>query len=61
MEAVGGAHLSPGTFPDQPHALLPTHISLQKKSQDLVWPVVCGHHYTCFLEFRTPVGDVSDV
>jgi len=29
-EAKGGAHLSPGTFPDPPHALLPTHESLQK-------------------------------
>ena len=27
----GGTRLSPGTFPDPPHALLPTHISLQKK------------------------------
>ena len=29
MEARGGARLSPGTFPNHPHALLPTHISLQ--------------------------------
>jgi len=30
VEARGGAHLSPATFPDPPHALRPTHISLQK-------------------------------
>jgi len=40
VEARGGARLSPVTFPDPPHALLPTHVSLQKKSQDLV----CAHH-----------------
>jgi len=26
VEARGGAHLSPGTFPDPPHALLPTRV-----------------------------------
>jgi len=34
VEARGGARLSPGTFPDLPDALLPTHIcfiSLPKK------------------------------
>ena len=34
MEARGGARLSSGTFPDPPYALLPTHISLPKKSLD---------------------------
>ena len=43
MEARGGARLSPGTFPDHPHVLLPTHISLQKKSLDFVWLVTYGH------------------
>ena len=36
-EEKGGARLSPGTFPDPPHALLPTHISSQKGSLDFVW------------------------
>jgi len=37
-DARGGARLSPGTLPDPTHALLPTHISLQKKkSIDFVW------------------------
>jgi len=35
VEARGGARLSPGTSPDPSHALLPTHISLQKKLLDL--------------------------
>jgi len=30
VEAKGGAHLFPGTFPDPPHALLPTQISFKK-------------------------------
>jgi len=35
VEARGGARLSPETFPDPSHALLPTHISLQKCHQIL--------------------------
>jgi len=35
VEARGGARLSPGTFPDPPHALLPTHIS--KKSHSILF------------------------
>jgi len=46
VEARGGARLSLGTYPDHPHALLPTHISLQKKSLDFVWLVTYGHHCT---------------
>jgi len=38
MEAKGGAGLSPGTFPDPPHALLPTHIRLQKSHWILFGP-----------------------
>ena len=38
MEAKGGACLSPGAFPDSPHALLPTHIGLlQTKSQSTLF------------------------
>jgi len=43
VEAREGARLSPGTFPVPPHALLPTHISLQKKSLDFVWLITYGH------------------
>jgi len=46
VEATGGARLSPGTFPDPPHALLPTHISSQKGSLDFVWLIFYGHHCT---------------
>ena len=46
VEAREGAPLSPGTFPDPPHALLPTHISLQQKSLDFVWLITYGHHCT---------------
>ena len=45
-EARGGARFPPGTFPDPPHALLPTHISLRKKSLDFVWLMTYGHHCT---------------
>jgi len=38
VEARGGARLSPGTFSDPPHALLPTHASVQKKSLILFGP-----------------------
>jgi len=48
-EARGGARLSPGAFPDPPHALLPTHINLQKKSLDFVWLITYGHHCTYHL------------
>jgi len=48
VEARTGARLSPGAFLDAPHALLPTHIKLQKKSLDFVWPVTYGHHCTPF-------------
>jgi len=53
VEARGDARLSPGTFPDPPHALLPTHISLQKKSLDFVWPITFGHH--CTTAQRVPI------
>ena len=46
MEAREGARLSPRTFLDPPHALLPTHISLRKKSLDFVWLITYGHHRT---------------
>jgi len=44
VKARGGARLSPGTFGDPPHTLLPTHISLKKKTLEFVWPVKYGHH-----------------
>jgi len=51
VEARGGARLSPGTFPDPPHALLPTHIGLQKRSLDFVWLITYGHgHHCIFVE-----------
>jgi len=56
VEARGGARLSPGTFPDHPHALLPTHISLQRKSLDFVWLITYGHHCTSSL----PIDFTSD-
>ena len=46
MEAREGVRLSLGTFPDPPHALLPTHISLLKKSLDFVWLITYGHDCT---------------
>ena len=55
MEAREGARLSPGTFPVPPHALLPTHISLQKKSLDFVWLDTYGHHCTVGEELFTAV------
>ena len=45
VEARGGARLSSGTYPDPPHAMLPTHISLPKKSLHFVWPGTYGHHW----------------
>ena len=35
-----------GLYPDPPRALLPTQISLQKKSLDFVWLITYGHHCT---------------
>jgi len=49
VEARGDARLFPGTSPDPPHALLPTHISLQKKALDFVWFITYGHHCTFIL------------
>jgi len=44
VEARGGARLLPRAFPDPPHALLPTHISSQKKSLDFVRLITYEHH-----------------
>jgi len=54
VEARGGVRLSPGIFPNPPHAVLPTHISLHthKKLLDFGWPVTYGHH--CASKFCKP-------
>jgi len=61
--ARGGARLSPGTFPGPPHALLPTHISLQRKSLDFVWLITYGHHCTTSSEQNTdiPVEGITTI
>ena len=54
MEARRDARLSPGTIPEPPHALLPTHIRLQKKEKKrlhFAWPVTNGHHCTLVMTF----------
>jgi len=47
VEARGGAHLSPGTFPDPSHALLPTHISYKKVTRFCL-----THHHLWTLSYR---------